>query len=58
MGRWIVILIASAACCGAVYKYAPGMTSHAFYLGSFDVRWMMLVGLGFVYMGHRLTKKG
>lgn len=57
MGKFIVIACASLFCCGIVYHYAPSIVNHAFYLGSFDVRWMFLLLGGFVFCGYKLAGK-
>ena len=57
MGRFIVCAVFAVVVCGVAYRYAPATAHHAFSLGPVGVTWMMLIGLGSLWGGYKLTGK-
>ena len=57
MGKWIVIGIFTLACCWGALRCFPGLHQHLFYVGSFSVSGTMLLGVGFLWMGSKLSGK-
>ena len=59
MGRWIVILIASFFTVGALAAFFPVLRSAvAFHALGAGIPWIGLIGLGTVYVFHRMSGKG
>lgn len=57
MGRWFVVILATLALCGIVSYFWPETASTAFLIKGHGITWMMLIGVGSLYVGHRLTSK-
>ena len=57
MGRWIVIIGFVLFSCGLVYHFWPATSGVAFDIKGHAIPWMMLIGIGGLYVGHRLTGK-
>lgn len=57
MGKFLVCAIFAVAVCGVVFRFAPGVSHHAFFLGPVGVTWLMLIGLGSLWGGYKLTGK-
>lgn len=55
MGRLVVILAATAFFCGVVIHYCPSVMNHALYVGNLSVSWIVLIAIGFAYMGKRMV---
>jgi uncharacterized membrane protein len=57
MGKFIVVVCFALIVCGLCAHFAPSTTGHAFNLGPVAINWMMLIALGAVWGGYRLTGK-
>jgi hypothetical protein len=57
MGKFIVLCVFAFACCWGTLALFPGVTHHAFYLGSFSVSYLMLFGVGYIWVGSKLSGK-
>lgn len=58
MGRWIVILLASAFTIGLMVWFLPGLREKAFVWQGAQFPWAFVLGGIVIYSFHRMTKKG
>jgi hypothetical protein len=57
MGKLFVVIVFTLAMCGVTMHFVPGVSGHAFSMAGFNISWMMLAALGYLYIGHKLTGK-
>lgn len=57
MGKFIVCTIFALVICGVAFHFAPGTAKTLFNIGPVGVTGMMLIGLGALWGGYKLTGK-
>lgn len=58
MGRWFVILLASALAIGVGVHFLPGLYDTCGHWMGASIPWLLPVGGVIVYAFHRMTSKG